>query len=358
MEKKTIYFEGQETNYEVSSDGRVFNKKFNRELKGTIKRNEYHSVQLMINGKPKTFMTHRLVAEAFCENPNNYTIVDHIDRNKLNNNYTNLRWVDNSTNVKNSDKKANHSSSYWNDNFDGVEIFDNYLINKKGTIINKNNNRILKCFERNGYQRIRIGSKAYSIHLLVWENFNGKIPEGMVLDHINGNRSDNRLENLRLVSQSENIKNAYLNGHSNKVSVSQYDKNGNFINIYSSFREAASAINGSECAIKDASNRHGTSGGYFWIRNDENITIEEVLEITSSGKPKSNYKSVSQYDKNGNFIKHYESMGEAARAVSCSLNTIKRAAENKRLGAGYYWILDNQNITIHDLCPENSLNAG
>lgn len=358
MEKKTIYFEGQETNYEVSSDGRVFNKKFNRELKGTIKRNEYHSVQLMINGKPKSFMTHRLVAEAFCENPNNYTIVDHIDRNKLNNNYTNLRWVDNSINSKNVNKKIKNSQDYYTDNFDGVEIFDNYLINKRGIIINKNTRRILNGGLRNGYRRVSIGTKFYSVHLLVWESFNGKIPEGMVLDHINGNRSDNRLENLRLVSQSENVKNAYLNGHSNRVSVSQYDKKGNFINIYSSFREAANAINGSECAIKEAANRHGTSAGYFWIRNDENITIEEVLKITASGKNKPVCIGVNQYNKNGDFIEHYVSIREASRTIGCSPDTIKKAANDKRLYSNYYWILDNQNITIHDLCPENSLNAG
>lgn len=38
-------------------------------------------------------MVHRLVAQAFCPNPNNYTIVDHIDSNKLNNHADNLQWV-------------------------------------------------------------------------------------------------------------------------------------------------------------------------------------------------------------------------------------------------------------------------
>lgn len=66
--KKKIIFEGIETNYSITDDGKVFNDKTGRELKGTWARNEYHSVQLTINKKVKTLMVHRLVAEAFCDN--------------------------------------------------------------------------------------------------------------------------------------------------------------------------------------------------------------------------------------------------------------------------------------------------
>ena len=60
--RKKILVDGKETNYEISDMGEVFNLKTNRQLKGTYARNEYHSVQLTIEGKPKSFMTHRLVA--------------------------------------------------------------------------------------------------------------------------------------------------------------------------------------------------------------------------------------------------------------------------------------------------------
>ena len=51
-------------------------------------KNGYHMYS--INGKQ--IRAHRLVAEKFIPNPNNYTIVNHIDGNKLNNIYTNLEW--------------------------------------------------------------------------------------------------------------------------------------------------------------------------------------------------------------------------------------------------------------------------
>ena len=45
------------------------------------------------------------------------------------------------------------------------------------------------------------------VHRYVWEQNFGKIPEGGVIHHINGNKFDNRIENLRDVCQSHNCKN-------------------------------------------------------------------------------------------------------------------------------------------------------
>lgn len=60
---------------------------------------------------------------------------------------------------------------------------------------------------KNGY--VSVGSKgvkAYA-HRIVWFMHYGEIPKGFDIDHINHDRTDNRIENLRIVSRSENLKN-------------------------------------------------------------------------------------------------------------------------------------------------------
>lgn len=45
------------------------------------------------------------------------------------------------------------------------------------------------------------------LHRYVWEQAHGPIPDGMTIDHINGDRMDNRLENLRAITQGEQVRN-------------------------------------------------------------------------------------------------------------------------------------------------------
>lgn len=83
--------------YLVSNTGLVKSLHWGKEklLKQVIrsKNYQYYFVGLLKNKKRKYFAVHRLVAQAFIENTNNYAQVDHLDGNKLNNNADNLEWV-------------------------------------------------------------------------------------------------------------------------------------------------------------------------------------------------------------------------------------------------------------------------
>ena len=65
-----------------------------------------------MDGERKEVLVHRLLAKAFIPNPNNYAKVDHIDRNRSNNDLTNLRWVSDGQNGRNISKQANTSSRF------------------------------------------------------------------------------------------------------------------------------------------------------------------------------------------------------------------------------------------------------
>lgn len=62
----------------------------------------------------------------------------------------------------------------------------------------------------NGYLRVMINRKTFAIHNIIWFIEHGNISEGLEIDHINHIRNDNRIENLRLVSHSDNQKNHSL----------------------------------------------------------------------------------------------------------------------------------------------------
>ena len=86
-------------NYLVSEDGQIYNSKTGRTLKPSPSANGYYRVGLRKEGQTKTMYVHRIVAEAFIPNPNNYNEVNHIDEDKANNTVENLEWVAHKSNV-------------------------------------------------------------------------------------------------------------------------------------------------------------------------------------------------------------------------------------------------------------------
>lgn len=97
--------------YEISNLGQVRNKKHKNLLKQRIDAKGYYNITVDCydNKIRKSVTIHKLVALSFCDNPLNKNVVDHINRNKLDNKAVNLRWVTSKENANNKTYKNNLS---------------------------------------------------------------------------------------------------------------------------------------------------------------------------------------------------------------------------------------------------------
>ena len=142
--------------YDVSNFGQVRNRTTGRLLKPSDNGRGYLKVNLRKDNKTYHKTLHRLVCEAFVDNPNNYKCVDHKDRCRTNNHISNLRWASHSMNAKN-------RKSHGNTNITGVHWIESrktYQCHVTG----KNKERIRKTFSVSKY-----GNKARALqHARIW----------------------------------------------------------------------------------------------------------------------------------------------------------------------------------------------
>ena len=97
--------EGYEGLYKVSNLGNVLSLSYGRSGKQKALKPKTNNegrlwVALAWKGKPKPFLIHRLVANAFIDNPNNYPQINHIDENPKNNCVENLEWCTGEYNIR------------------------------------------------------------------------------------------------------------------------------------------------------------------------------------------------------------------------------------------------------------------
>lgn len=94
-------------NYQISSLGRVKNK-YDKILKNQLNNRGYYTIMLYNNYNYKLYSIHRLIAIYFIPNPDILPIVDHINRNRIDNSLENLRWVNQPENAQNVSLQKNN----------------------------------------------------------------------------------------------------------------------------------------------------------------------------------------------------------------------------------------------------------
>lgn len=202
---------GFEEQYLIHPGGCIISKtprkgRPNTPLKQMILRGR-HKVHLYVESKKKyiTSSVDLLVAETFLGRPAEAYEVSHKDNDLLNDHVTNLEWI------------IPDSSVEWRSvlEYEGL-----YEVSNTGLVRNARNKRLLKAkIDRYGYLHLGLRAKGrkrkwVTVHRLVAAAFIPNIEDKPAIDHINGDKLDNRVENLRWVTPVENTHNpvtfAYL----------------------------------------------------------------------------------------------------------------------------------------------------
>lgn len=132
---------------------------------------------------------------------------------------------------------------------------------------------IRKNYDSKTYSCINLSkegkTKTHFIHILVANAFLDKIEGKNYVNHIDGNKHNNNVNNLEWCTASENQRHALATGlrnkNANSIKIIQYDLSGNVIKIWESLMEASRQNNISEGAISNCINkRNKTAGGFRW----------------------------------------------------------------------------------------------
>ena len=209
----------------------------------------------------------------------------------------------------------------------------------------------------NGYEIVHLmlnGKRiAKYVHKVLAESFIPNPIGKKEVDHIDANKTNNRIDNLRWCTRSENCLNEITytrmvesnkdnlrcgdkNPHSRRVA--QYDSNGNFIAEYESCGDAFRKTGISRDSIQQcASGKRKLGGSYIWkYITEAKFSTKKITPIFPQKK------GVCQYSINGDFIKEYVSITEAAKSVNSSKSSIRQAIEKKGTSAGFFWKFKEQ----------------
>ena len=186
--------------------------------------------------------------------------------------------------------------------------FSLYTITEDGSIFSKTKNKYLSNENAHPYVTNEYVTKdgvgdSFQRHRVIWFYFNGEIPKGMQIDHISGNKLDNRLENLRCVSP-------YDNTHNEKTYHT-------FLKVVKSneHRKKISIAN---------KGRKMTSERYMKCEPTMFKKGHETTQIIRDKIGEANSKPIIQSTLDGEFIKEWKSASEAGKTLGINSASISK----------------------------------
>lgn len=179
----------------------------------------------------------------------------------------------------------NYEGIYQVSNLGRIKSLTRYVWNGKGYFIKQE--QILNPYKtKKGYLHIDLKDKTHKVHRIVANAFVENIKNKPQVNHKDGNKTNNNVDNLEWVDNSENQLHAYkykLNIHSefsgkSKKSVNQIDLyTGKILNTYSSISQAAETLKLNKSNIGTVCRgQRNHCGGYFWAYSNNTELREEV----------------------------------------------------------------------------------
>ena len=237
--------------------------------------------------------------------------------------------------------------------FKEIEGYNRYRISNHGRIFS--DKKEIKQSNHGGYSIVCIQSndghwKTCRVHRLIYATFHN-IPyddfllNTLTIDHIDGDKTNNHLSNLQMLTRGENTSKAWKQKvhEEKKRAVNQYGMDGKYIKTFSSESEAAleaglSLKNGpaiGACCIRcEKSERNLYIYGYQWrYYNGDTSDIEPA----TSAAPIRTY--LDQYTMDGEFVQRWHGYDNAIRGVGLkSVQSLYRIFNGKAKSAGgYLW---------------------
>lgn len=339
--------------YKLYEDGQVYNTKTGRYM-NKIEYSDGIAVGLSKDGKQTSFRLARLMYSNYCDDElTDKDVVQFIDGNKKNFHYTNLKKIkmidmlkqnnDSQTEkakekaiVKAEEKRilleAKNKPIELDETKEWKFMRDNeeFKISDYGDIYSLKSNMLLKpTLCHIGYYRIKLtinGEKVhFLIHRLTYDTFIGITDKNKVIDHIDRNKLNNHISNLREVSVAENNKNRDVNYKTTKIN--QYTLEGEFVKLWNSKKEIKEQTKYSyERIKKNCENKIASANNFKWEYVDKIDVVNDTSEFTPVKTDDNKLYSKYKINKNGDIIN--DKNIKMKKSITCGYNCINLISDD------------------------------
>lgn len=298
--------------YFLCRDGRIWSEKQKQFLKPNLG-GGYYNQTIQHRGSRYSFRVHRQIAQAFIPNPNNYSIVNHKNGDRLNNDVENLEWCTQSKNVQHA-----------------------------------HDNGLIKTYVRPVVQFDVKGQKIAEYKSIKEASKNTGIRHSDISTACVGRQQTTGGFVWRYKEDERNVNSNSFKLQYKTNKVVQFDLDGKKIREYGSPKEAAEDNGIKVGNIRVAcSKKIESSGGFIWrYKGDEEDVVPKIV------KPKSNQRKIIQFDFEWNKIGEYNSMKEASMLTKTRQSGISEVCRGKSQSAGGFMWKYEGDVTTETISPK------